>query len=76
MLINQQGNETNRLAKVGDYFQINIPGPGPAAGAGYDWVEVEAIEDHANPDDEDNAACTLPDVTLSAAAMVFFSYYE
>ena len=50
LLKNEEGHESHRLARVGDYFQIDIPGPGPVSGDGYDWVQVEAIEDHANPD--------------------------
>lgn len=37
-----------RLPEVGDYFQINIPGPGPQEGGGRDWVRVEAVEDSKN----------------------------
>ena len=55
LLRNKQGNETNRLAEEGDYFQIDIPGPGPASGDGYDWVQVETIEDLANADAEEES---------------------
>ena len=55
LLRDQQGDETNRLVEVGDYLQIDIPGPGPASGGGYDWVRVEAIEYHANPDAEEES---------------------
>ncbi|HOY06384.1 MAG TPA: hypothetical protein PLO67_13330 [Saprospiraceae bacterium] len=36
----------HRLPEVGDYMQIDIPGPGPQAGDGHDWVRVEAVEDN------------------------------
>lgn len=49
MLAASNGEEENRLAREGDYFRIDIPGPGPSAGNGYDWVRVELIEDYANP---------------------------
>jgi hypothetical protein len=29
----------------GDHFRISIPGPGSNAGNGYDWVQVEMVED-------------------------------
>ncbi|MDQ6763567.1 MAG: hypothetical protein M3015_13185 [Bacteroidota bacterium] len=48
-LADQQGNETSRLAKLNDYIMIDIPGPGPAAGDGYDWVYLEAVEDSTDP---------------------------
>jgi hypothetical protein len=42
------GQEVNRLALEGDYFMIDIPGPGPATGEGFDWVAVEKINAHEN----------------------------
>jgi len=36
------------VAQVGDYFKIDILGPGSESGDGYDWVQIEAIEDHSN----------------------------
>lgn len=38
--------------EVGDYFRIDIPGPGNAAGDGFDWVRIEMVEeepDHLGP---------------------------
>jgi hypothetical protein len=48
-LTDKKGGAVNRLAELGDYFRINIPGPGPEAGAGYDWVKIESIDDHRDP---------------------------
>jgi hypothetical protein len=31
--------------QVGDYLRIDIPGPGTAAGDGFDWVRIEMIEE-------------------------------
>lgn len=31
--------------QVGDYLRIDIPGPGTAAGDGFDWVRIELIEE-------------------------------
>ncbi len=48
-LRNAQGEPVGyRLPEVGDYMQIDIPGPGPQAGDGQDWVRVEAVEDSKN----------------------------
>jgi hypothetical protein len=33
----------------GNFFRIEIPGPGTNNGSGYDWVRVEAVEDKRNP---------------------------
>lgn len=50
LLRDERGTAINRLAQKGDYIQIDIPGPGPASGGGYDWVKIEAIEDHVSAD--------------------------
>lgn len=45
-----------RLPEVGDYMQIDIPGPGPQAGSGHDWVRIEAMEE--------NKSATADEMTL------------
>jgi hypothetical protein len=54
-LLDESGHEVSRLAKTGDYFQINIPAPGPGAGDGYDWVRVELMEEQAGSSAEEEA---------------------
>lgn len=44
-LTDPKGKELRRHVAEGDYFKINIPGPGSAAGDGYDWVQVEWIRE-------------------------------
>jgi len=44
-LRNATGQRVDRPARPGDFFQIDVPGPGPAAGDGYDWVRVEALDE-------------------------------
>lgn len=51
-LCDAQGNEVQRPAQQGDYFKIDIPGPGTATGDGYDWVQIEAIQKVENPEEE------------------------
>lgn len=46
-LVDKDGSELNRHVQEGDYFKIDVPGPGPKSGDGYDWVQVEKIEDHS-----------------------------
>src|SRR5688572_8624505 len=41
-LTDERGQEVDRTAEMGDYFKIDIPAPGSAAGKGYDWVRIEA----------------------------------
>lgn len=45
-LFNVDGVLKKTLAERGDLFRINLPGPGPRAGGGYDWVVVEEVAMH------------------------------
>lgn len=49
LLTDANGNEVDRAIQEGDHFRIDIPGPGTITGNGYDWVEVERIQEHFNP---------------------------
>jgi hypothetical protein len=44
-LVDAQGKEVARPVQKGDFFKIDIPGPGPSAGDGYDWVTVEEVSE-------------------------------
>lgn len=55
-LTDKSGKEVDRLADTHDHFKIDIPGPGPATGDGFDWVKVEAIEEK---EDEDGQSTTI-----------------
>lgn len=48
VLVNDTGNQPHRLAEVGDLYRIDLPGPGPKAGNGYDWVRIDAIDDQSD----------------------------
>lgn len=61
-LCDSDGNEVNRELQKGDHFKIDIPGPGPDTGDGYDWVKVEAI-DAQNQDDEEQISITVRPAT-------------
>ncbi len=58
-LATENEDEVQRLAKEGDYFKIDLPGPGSASGQGYDWVKVETIEENTAPDADDSLAMRL-----------------
>ena len=51
-LCDADGNEVKRSVQKGDHFKIDIPGPGPATGDGYDWVRVEEINEVKEPGHE------------------------
>ncbi|MFC0772640.1 hypothetical protein [Terrimonas alba] len=48
VLTDQSGRPKQGVPAPGDHFRINIPGPGSAAGSGYDWVKVELVEDNSD----------------------------
>lgn len=75
-LMNAQGNAVQRTAQKGDYFRIDIPGPGNQSGEGDDWVQIESIEE-GNKNGEDFTAITVrpssPPVNDSENVAHFFS---
>ena len=46
ILKDEKGENCNRTIQKGDYVRIDIPGPGPKSGDGYDWVRVEKVVRH------------------------------
>jgi hypothetical protein len=59
-LADADGNEVNRPVQKGDHFKIDIPGPGPITGDGYDWVHVEAVEETDEEGKEQTAIQVRP----------------
>lgn len=51
-LIDTEGSEVERAPQMGDYFKINIPGPGSKDGDGYDWACIEALKEVTDGDDQ------------------------
>lgn len=44
-LTDAEGNDVSRTVQEGDYFKIDIPGPGSLTGDGFDWVQVEKVQE-------------------------------
>lgn len=44
-LYNAYGKRVKRSAAEGDFIAIDLPGPGPKTGSGYDWVVIEKIKE-------------------------------
>jgi hypothetical protein len=42
-LCNNQGEEVEVMAEEGFFFSIDLPGPGPDAGDGLEWVMIEKL---------------------------------
>ncbi|HUQ96484.1 MAG TPA: hypothetical protein VM010_02380 [Chitinophagaceae bacterium] len=51
-LTDATGNDVDRTVNQGDHFKIDIPGPGPVTGDGFDWVQVQTIEETASGESE------------------------
>lgn len=49
-LTDAEGNTVDRTPQQGDHLKIDIPGPGPQTGDGFDWVQVEAVEETSDGD--------------------------
>ena len=47
-LTDANGSEVNRTVEKDDHIKIDVPGPGPAEGKGFDWVVIEAIEEKSD----------------------------
>lgn len=52
--LDEHGQETDAVVKVGHYIRIDVPGPGLESTEGYDFVRV----DHFDETDEDNIQVT------------------
>lgn len=56
-LMDTEGKEVFRHARKGDYFRIDLPGPGSEKGSGYDWVCIEDVDNAGNEaTDEESVA--------------------
>ena len=58
ILTDQHGDQVNRLAEQGDHFMIKIPAPENETGDGYDWVQIQSIEESNASDDSEFIAIT------------------
>jgi len=54
------GKEVIRSAQKGDFIRIDIPGPGPLSGSGFDWVTIEEIKGDHDGDQEMISMCVRP----------------
>jgi len=59
-LTDKEGKEVDRAAEKSDHFKIDIPGPGPVTGEGFDWVQVEAIEEKEEENKQSIALLVRP----------------
>ncbi len=59
-LTDRNGKKIHRDIQEGDYFKIDIPGPGTQSGEGYDWVQIEKIENFSDHDIESFALRVRP----------------
>ena len=60
-LVDAKGKRLDRKAATGDHIKIDLPGPGPTAGDGYDRLKVVLVE-YSNEGKEDRYTMTLKPV--------------
>jgi len=48
-LTDSDGRPVRRHAQLYDHIRIDLPGPGPVSGDGYDWVYIEAVKAENDP---------------------------
>lgn len=52
-LTDSNGTPLDRAPRLNDLIRIDLPGPGPRSGKGYDWVSIEAMENKNNPEQDE-----------------------
>jgi hypothetical protein len=52
-LTDPHGNKVFRFPRKDDLIRIDLPGPGPKSGNGYDWVRIEKIEENFDPEKDE-----------------------
>ncbi|WP_374164732.1 hypothetical protein [Arcticibacter sp. MXS-1] len=77
-LIDSAGKEVSRPVEEGDYFKIDIPGPGSDSGEGNDWVRVHRIEETGNSttDDESIAIHVIPSANPQNASTEVSHFFD
>lgn len=78
ILVDNKNKEINRLLQQDDFIRIDIIGPGPTAGLGYDWVQVEMLSVNKVSSAEESMSVTLrpthrPGDTAATTAHFFSS---
>jgi len=58
-LTDEKGCEINELIQQGRFIKIDIPGPGPNAGDGFDWVYIEKTESRKITDSKECFAVSV-----------------
>ena len=52
-------SEVQRHVQINDFLRIDIPGPGPVAGEGFDWVKVETLQENIIPHTDESFVMRL-----------------
>src|ERR1700743_2515467 len=75
-LCNNQGQPTEDMAHEGFFISIDLPGPGPDAGGGLEWVMIERLASEGGPHSaEEYVLMTVrpvPDPRKDAAEIAHF----
>lgn len=58
-VVDRVSRKIKNAIEVKDYIQVDIPAPGPAAGDGHDWVQVDTIKKDFDPGADESYGFTL-----------------
>lgn len=73
-LADEKGIRKRGMPRNGDHIVIDLPGPGPKEGNGFDWVRIDDIQDKPDPKGEYEFSlitvrpCSMPGSYSKAAA--------
>jgi len=74
-LTDDKGCEINELIQQGRFIKIDIPGPGPKAGDGFDWVYIEKTESRKITDSKECFAVSVRPTTNPQTSNVSIAHF-
>jgi len=74
-LTDEKGCEINELIQQGRFIKIDIPGPGPNAGDGFDWVYVEKTESRKITDSKECFAVSVRPTTNPLTSNITIAHF-
>lgn len=58
-LTDPNGNPVDRKPQEGDFIRIDLPAPGLESGDGYDWVQIESLQESDTKFESDYDFCAI-----------------
>jgi hypothetical protein len=74
-LTDDKGCDINELIQQGRFIKIDIAGPGPAAGDGFDWVYIEKTESRRITDSKECFAVSVRPTTNPMTSNITIAHF-